>query len=193
MLECRDMQLVFDKVADGYGYRINVRDGERWRPVSAPGNPLVRGSSFNLFPLEVRQQDAETLLCAGIKQLRTGDGSEIEYTWTARIRADVVRGWFHIEVELSSPTEIPLKMLDGYEPEITVDLGPLPPYERGDHVWFKTNISNPTKWNDEAYANDFPATFYYDPYLRLELMMFFDMTAMSWMLTCSPKTGPVRM
>ena len=72
-------------------------------------------------------------------------------------------------------------MIEGYEPEVTVDLGLLPPYERGDHVWFKTCITNPTKWNDEAYGNDFPGTYYYDPYLRAELLLFFDMTAMDWM------------
>jgi hypothetical protein len=72
-------------------------------------------------------------------------------------------------------------MVDGYEPEITLDLGPLPPYERGDHIWYKTGITNPTTWNDEAYSNDFPGTYYYDAYQRLELMLFFDMTAMSWM------------
>ena len=72
-------------------------------------------------------------------------------------------------------------MTDGFEPEIMLDLGPLPPYERGDHVWFMTSIANPTKWNDDAHGNDMPATYLYDAYLNAEFMMFFDMTAMSWM------------
>jgi hypothetical protein len=44
-----------------------------------------------------------------------------------------------------------------------------------------TNIANPTKWNDGACGNDMPATYLYDDYLKAEFMMFFDMTAMSWM------------
>src|SRR6202050_2290704 len=44
-----------------------------------------------------------------------------------------------------------------------------------------TNVANPTKWNDDAHGNDFPATYFFDPYKRMEIMMFFDMTAMSWM------------
>jgi len=62
-----------------------------------------------------------------------------------------------------------------------VNLGGLPPYERGDHVWFKTLVENPTQWNGEGRGNDFPALSYYDPYLRAQFRMFFDMTAMSWM------------
>jgi len=67
-------------------------------------------------------------------------------------------GWFIFDVEVNSEQDIHLCMENGFEPEITLDLGSLPPYERGDHVWFITQITNPTKWNDDAYGNDFPAT-----------------------------------
>ena len=65
-------------------------------------------------------------------------------------------------------------MINGLEPEIMLDLGRLPPYERGDHVWFMTNIANPTKWNDDARGNDMPATYLFDDHLKAEFMMFFD-------------------
>jgi len=67
------------------------------------------------------------------------------------------------------------------EPQIELGLGNLPPYERGDHVWFKTLVENPTRWNNEGRGNDFPALYYYDPYLKAKFQMFFDMTPMSWM------------
>jgi len=65
--------------------------------------------------------------------------------------------------------------------QIELGLGNLPPYERGDHVWFKTLVENPTRWNNEGRGNDFPALYYYDPYLKAKFQMFFDMTSMSWM------------
>jgi hypothetical protein len=90
-------------------------------------------------------------------------------------------GWIRFEVELDLQEDLQLDFTSGYEPELTIDLGELPPYERGDHVWFVTNVRNPTKWNDEEYGNDMPACYLFDPYLNLELKLFFDMEAMSWM------------
>lgn len=156
----------------GYGYGVCVSDGNgAWRAVTATDNPLVRGSSFNLYPTEARRVGDATIQLRGKRN----------YEYSATITAEPRHKWFRIEVEIELPQPMELSMRDGYEPEIMLDLGPLPPYERGDHVWYMTNVANPTKWNDDAYGNDMPATYLFDAYLKAEFMMFFDMTAMSWM------------
>src|SRR4051794_1286538 len=182
------MRLDFSSLdgAGGYAYGLSVRndDASDWRRVSATSNPLVRGSSFDLYPAEVQRQDDSSIALRGswrVRSDRDGAGAEFDYAYSASVQADARRNWFRFEVEVDSPRPIPLAMSDGFEPEIMLDLGPLPPYERGDHVWFTTSIANPTKWNDHAYGNDMPATYLYDAYLKAEFMMFFDMTAMSWM------------
>lgn len=187
-LTLRQMRLDFTPAgaAGGYGYGLSVPTGDSsgWRPVSAMDNPLVRGSTFNLYPTEVRRQDELTLTLRGTRRVPAAHGrsnDSVEYGYTATVQADPRQNWFRLEVQIDSPQPIPLAMIDGFEPEIMLDLGPLPPYERGDHVWFMTTIANPTKWNDHAHGNDMPATYLYDAYLKAEFMMFFDMTAMSWM------------
>ncbi|HEY5247981.1 MAG TPA: hypothetical protein VIJ15_05935, partial [Dermatophilaceae bacterium] len=110
---------------------------------------------------------------------RIGDADRT-YTWQGTVTPVPGTSWFHLRIVLDS---------DGFrigdhrsvEPQIAVNLGGLPPYERGDHVWFKTLVENPTQWNGEGGGNDFPALSYYDPYLRTQFRMFFDMTPMSWM------------
>lgn len=170
------MRLDFSPVpgTDGYGYGLSVRtdDDAGWRRVSATDNCLVRGHTFNLHPADVRRRDETTLELHGE---RSG------FSYTGTVHADQQKNWFTFDILIDSPQPILLSMTDGYEPEIMLDLGPLPPYERGDHVWFMTSIANPTKWNDHAHGNDMPATYLYDAYLKTEFMMFFDMTAMSWM------------
>ena len=181
------MRLDFKPVpgAGGLGYGVSVRDddGSDWRSVSAADNPLVRGSTFNLYPAEARREDDLTITLRGTRRVgasgQQADG--FAYDYTATVKADPRRNWFHFDVQIDSPRPIPLAMAEGFEPEIMLDLGPLPPYERGDHVWFLTSVSNPTTWNDDARGNDMPATYLFDAYLKAEFMMFFDMTAMSWM------------
>jgi hypothetical protein len=186
-LTCRQMRLDFAPVdGAGYGYGLSVRsdDNSGWRGVSAQGNPLVRGSTFNLLPAEAHRRDDQTIELRGTRRvpaIHNGPVHAVEYAYTATVAADSRQNWFRFEVQVDSPQSIPLAMADGFEPQIMLDLGPLPPYERGDHVWFMTAICNPTKWNDTAHGNDMPATYLYDAYLKTEFMMFFDMTAMSWM------------
>jgi hypothetical protein len=170
------LELATTEARRGFGYGICVRDGDSWRRVTAADNPLVRGSSFNLYPASASRQDDRTIRLRGA---RSGSGIEFEYEATIEIIPR--QGWFRFDVQINSAKPIPLAMSDGIEPEIMLDLGPLPPYERGDHVWFMTSVNNPTKWNDNAHGNDMPATYLYDAYLKSEFMMFFDMTAMSWM------------
>jgi hypothetical protein len=186
-LALRQMRLDFGPVAGragglGYGLSVRTDDNSSWRRVSAADNPLVRGSTFNLYPTEARHHDDLTLALRGTRRVNGTHGADpFEYEYAVTITADPRQNWLRFDVEVDSPRPIPLAMTDGFEPEMMLDLGPLPPYERGDHVWFMTKVSNPTKWNDDAHGNDMPATYLYDAYLKTEFMMFFDMTAMSWM------------
>jgi hypothetical protein len=173
------MRLEFQANQDGsYGYQVSVQsdDGAGWRPVSAANNALIQGSTFDLFPTELTRSDDLTLHVRGSKR-----AEGVDYSYRGTISAAPKKNWFRFEIDIDSPREIQLAMRDGFEPRIMLDLGELPPYERGDHVWFVTCINNPTKWNDDAHGNDMPATYLYDPYLHAEFMMFFDFTAMSWM------------
>ena len=181
-LTLHQMRLDFRRVdaQRGYGYGLAVQadDGSAWRAVSARDNPLVCGSTFDLHPDEAQQRDDSTIAFSGaVKRV----GTSVDYRYAGVIQADPRQNWFRFDIEIDAPRPIPLSMQDGFEPEIMLDLGPLPPYERGDHVWFMTSIANPTKWNGHAHGNDMPATYLYDAYLKADFMMFFDMTAMSWM------------
>jgi hypothetical protein len=183
-LMCAEMKLAVSQRGSGAeaGYRLFVADPETgWRPVSAAHNPLVRGNSFKLRTSQIEKIDDGLIVLTGTVGGDAAHGNIGVTTWRATIAADAARGWFVFDIEVRAEQDIHLGMPNGFEPEITLDLGPLPPYERGDHVWFITQITNPTKWNDDAYGNDFPATYYFDPYLNVEIMLFFDMTRMSWM------------
>ncbi|GGD84335.1 hypothetical protein [Paenibacillus nasutitermitis] len=178
-------KMVFDWLEDkgGYGYSLHIldRNGE-WVVVSAMGNPLVRGKSFDLYPTEIMAlETGGSWLLKGSSQARSRDGLSFAYPWEAAIVYDRSNDWLQVKVEIHNEQDIQLQMVEGVEPEITVDMGLLPPYDRGDHVWFKTSINNPTKWNDEAHGNDCPAMYYYDSYYHFDLMMYFDMTDMTWM------------
>ncbi|MGD0463177.1 MAG: hypothetical protein ABSB74_11890 [Tepidisphaeraceae bacterium] len=165
-----------------FGYQLFIGDPETgWRSASAAHNPLVRGDVFELRASDIKKLDDDRILLTGTIGGDGKHGNMDITTWRATITADAARGWFIFDVEVNAEQDIHLGMQNGFEPEITLDLGPLPPYERGDHVWFITQITNPTKWNDDAYGNDFPATYYFDPYLNVEIMLFFDMTRMNWM------------
>lgn len=162
----------------GFGFALEVREDEQWRRISAPGNPLVCGNTLRIHPDKVIGENGK-LVISGTRKWRHQDGGDGEYVYSGTIAP--VGEWLRVDLTIESSDSIPLEMKDGFEPELTWDMGALPPYERGDHVWFKLAILNPTRWNDEAFGNDFPATYYYDPYGHYELSAFYDMTAMSWM------------
>lgn len=178
-------RLIFEWLEEkaGYGYALQIvgADGA-WRSISAPGNPLVKGRSFDLYPSAIAElQPNAAWKLSGTGSARNGRNEVFAYPWEAVVSYDAANDWLKVKVEVDSQQDIALQMVDGVEPELTVDMGLLPPYDRGDHVWFKTTISNPTKWNDEAHGNDCPAMYYYDAYHHFDVMMYFDMTEMNWM------------
>ncbi|QGQ98308.1 hypothetical protein EHS13_27195 [Paenibacillus psychroresistens] len=184
-IENNEQKIVFDYHEDlqGYGYTLFVIDGNnQWKPISNSRNPLIRGKSFDLYPQTIsRTTNADEYKVSGIKGGVLTHKGVCDYPWSGTISIFPSTDWFKVEVEVNSEEDLTLQMVDGFEPEIMIDMGSLPPYDRGDHVWYKTNINNPTKWNDEAYGNDLPALYYYDSYHQFEVMMFFNMTPMSWM------------
>jgi hypothetical protein len=161
-------RFVFVPGEAGFGFHLEVLDAGIWRRVTALGNPLVSGTTFDLRPADV------TAVRDGLAFSGWGP-----WPWRGTVRPVPGTDWLHVQVVISSEG---FRIGDAsIEPQITIDLGDLPPYERGDHVWFKTLVENPTQWNGEGRGNDFPALSYYDPYLKTAFRMFFDMTAMSWM------------
>ncbi|HEY4266648.1 MAG TPA: hypothetical protein VGM94_00515 [Galbitalea sp.] len=153
----------------GYSVEVKTKEDGAWKCVSATDNVLVAGPSFNLRPSSV---------------VATDDGIELagateSATWSGSVR-DAGDGWIRFDVVLESEG-FWIGENGAIEPQLTIDLGNLPPYERGDHVWFKTLVENPTRWNGEGRGNDFPALSYYDPYLKARFQVYYDMTPMSWM------------
>ena len=162
-------RIVFASQASNYGYSIEVANDGEWQRVTAPGNALIAGPTFDLRPSEITETDAGLQLA----------GTTTEYSWHGSV-AQTPTGWFAFEVTIESEG-FHIGEHGAIEPQLTIDLGDLPPYERGDHVWFKTLVENPTRWNGEGRGNDFPALYYYDPYLKAKFQLFYDMTPMSWM------------
>ena len=180
-LQGSGQRLVFEPSEHGgYGFALEFAARDTWQRISSD-NPLVRGRSFDLRPTEITADGTDALIFSGETTALNLAGSSIQLPFEGRVWLDNATDWFQLEVRVNAAEPLRLQMIEGFEPEITLDLGALPPYDRGDHVWFKTNIDNPTKWNDEARGNDFPALYYFDSYRRYELMMFFDMTPMNWM------------
>jgi hypothetical protein len=170
-----ESRFVFTPGPAGYGFHLEVCDSEVWRRVTAEDGALVSGEAFDLRPTTV-SASGDGLVIAGSR----ADESGRAYTWRGTVTPVEGTDWFHVEIHLDS-AGFTIGAAGSTEPQISVNLGALPPYERGDHVWFKTLVENPTQWNGEGQGNDFPALSYYDPYLRAQFRMFFDMTAMSWM------------
>lgn len=166
----------FDETVGGYGYSLVQDDGQKKQIVSAELQPLIRGDRFNLYPQSIEQVTPHLLKLSGTKS----ENGAVLFAWSGTVASDPGTGWLRFEIELAGEGGLTVGATR-LEPEITIGLGELPPYERGDHVWFKTNIDNPTKWNDEARGNDFPACYYYDSYKKFGVMLFFDMSAMGWM------------
>lgn len=180
-LEHGSFSIRFENSAEhgGYGFRISCTDERnRW---SAPLNPFVRGASFDLYPQSLVTANADCVELRGRQSARNPAGEIFDYDYRVRASRAASGPWLRIDVELDLEDDLQLDFGRGYEPELTVDLGELPPYERGDHVWFVTHVRNPTKWNDEEFGNDMPACYVFDPYLNLELQLFFDFEAMNWM------------
>ncbi|GAA2107954.1 hypothetical protein GCM10009841_28110 [Microlunatus panaciterrae] len=174
-LEAGGGRVVFQRGVDGFGYHLEVQDTLDWRRVTAEHNALISGPTFGLRPENV-DLEGDVLTLSGTKELADGRS----YSWRGLVEPVSGTSWFHWVVIVES-AGFPIGTSGAVEPQIALDLGPLPPYERGDHVWFKTLVQNPTQWNNEGRGNDFPALYYYDPYLKAKFQMFFDMSPMSWM------------
>ena len=144
VLEQGEFRIVFSDGATP-GFHLEVLENGKWRIASAANNALVSGPSFDLRPSDIHISK-EGLNLNGINTLHG-------YRWSAHIQRAGTQ-WIKVDITIDSEG-FTLGKIGGIEPEIVLDLGLLPPYERGDHVWFKVNIDNPTKWNDEARSTSF--------------------------------------
>src|ERR1035437_4011692 len=114
-------RLMFTPGAKGYGFHLEVRDGEFWRRVTGADNVLVSGKSFDLRPTEI----AATETGLAIAGSRTDDADH-QYAWQGTVTPVPGTSWFHLQIVLES---------DGFrngehrsvEPQILVHLGDLPP------------------------------------------------------------------
>ncbi|MCI0158052.1 hypothetical protein KNO15_15230 [Leifsonia shinshuensis] len=138
-----------------------------WSQSTVP-SPLLSGDAFALTTLSATAEEHAAAL--------SGVGTNRPFTW--QLTVTTVAGWLAFELDIDSA---------GFEighsapqPGIRLDLGALPPYERGNHFWFTTNVSGPSTWNRSAGGNDFPAAYHFDPYRRCEIEMFVDLGASTW-------------
>jgi hypothetical protein len=110
VLESRQSRLVFAPLErGGYGLGLDVRDGETWRSICAPINPLVRGPSFNLLPSTLEVRPDGTLLARGTARATTQMGAPLEYAFETSIRAHA-HGWFELDTTLELPEALELQM-----------------------------------------------------------------------------------
>ena len=150
-LESSGSRVVFRPRSHEFGYHLEVLDAGVWRRVTGEHNALVSGPSFDLRPQHV-EVEGDSLALSGTKDL--GDGQV--YSWRGKVQPVPGTSWFHWLVVVES-AGFAIGPTGAVEPQIELGLGNLPPYERGDHVWFKTLVENPTRWNNEGRGNDFPA------------------------------------
>jgi len=163
-----------------------VSGGNHWTMVSADDNVLVQGPSFNLAPTsyEVVRSDSNRLavLFRGKKENVKGlDNKTLTYDWDALVETRAEDPWIHFKTRMHLPRQMVLDASEGGEPNVLLDLGPLPPYERGHFEWFKTEIPNPTVSCHGTPGNDFPGLYFWDEFRKAEIIMFFNIEAMNWM------------
>lgn len=176
------------KSDEGYTFGTHVYDGRNWIKVSSDTNFLVNGPSFNLCANECSvlnsSPEHSSILLSGKKEgVLDSDGKNLAYGWAAKVETWRPSPWFHVKVNVRIPKSMSINH-DGYtEPAILIDLGPLPPYERGHFEWFRTEISNPTVSCHGTRGNDFPGLYFWDANKKAEIIMYFDMGSMNWMST----------
>ncbi|MDL9978733.1 hypothetical protein [Microbacterium candidum] len=162
-------------------FRVAVCTSARGTTISVDVKTAVGGWSSATVPAPILSGEAFALTTQsrgveGATATLSGVGTNRPFVW--RLAVETTTGWLAFELTIDS---------DGFDighdapqPGIQFDLGALPPYERGNHFWFTTNVSAPSTWNRSAAGNDFPGAYYFDPYRRCELELFVDLGASTW-------------
>ncbi|MBN1262983.1 MAG: hypothetical protein JW991_01360 [Candidatus Pacebacteria bacterium] len=168
---------VFTKAKDTFSLCFQVKKQNNWQKITA-GNPLLRGSSFNLYPRTIRPSDSNLFL-KGRQKAFDLSGKNFFYCWQAEI-ALLKNGWFRFEIELDLPC--PLRLFQGIEtePQISFQLPTVSVQEEGGLIWHQVLVNNPVVNCTGIQSSDMPAVYYFDPQSQAEMMLFLDWQSFNW-------------
>jgi hypothetical protein len=176
------MHITLDDV-EGIMYRSSFLKDGGWVWASDEKSRFVKSEMFCLIPEEVLiESDAELkeLIFHGkaLYNLYETDGQEV-YTWQLSLQCQK-DDWIRIDLKCNFPKPGRMGGRTGYEPELIFRMGKRPPYDRGHSLWARTELAGYSRF-DHLPNNDFPALYYRDPFRQSEILLWFDMEAMSWM------------
>ncbi|MBC7083393.1 MAG: hypothetical protein H5T95_07875 [Firmicutes bacterium] len=204
-------QMVFERGDDGkLRFTTRVHDGSGWRVAAGLPNVLVGGASFDLAPSSYRIVPAYPARagarqavvfsgtgtayvakgtsaqsyprCSPVLAQDSEDVEEVQYPFDAEVSVSPDDPWIHVSAVVHLERPLILRHSPPIEPEIVLWMSEYATMnERQNHEWRRVVISNPTRNCTGVRGNDFPAVYCYDPICRAEVVLYFDMTPMTWM------------
>jgi hypothetical protein len=167
------------QIGNGLGYRLEVQGADGWRDFGATSR-FVDGPGFALVP-DGLTQHTDRLVVTGEVSCPAATQPErtvrAPFTLEVRLKAG---GWFGVDLEIRLPEAVRFNERGGYEPEVMVQLGTLPPYDRGHSFWARTELLGYSRF-DGLPNNDFPAAYFRDPSSRARLIVYLETGEMAWM------------
>ncbi|MGE5587601.1 MAG: hypothetical protein ACM3ZO_05255 [Clostridia bacterium] len=204
-------QMVFQRGDDGkLRFTTRVHDGSEWRVVAGLPNVLVGGASFDLAPSSYRVVPAcparggarQAVAFSGFGRAQAAEGAparteprpsperreaprdaeEVQYPFDAEVSVTLGDPWIHVSVVVHLERPLILRHSPCIEPEIVLWMSEYATMnERQNHEWRRVIISNPTRNCTGMRGNDFPAVYCYDPVRSAEVVVYYDMTSMTWL------------
>jgi hypothetical protein len=172
------IELVFD--AGRVQYRLWFWRDPQWICFENNPSEIVTGAFFDLRPTHSEiDPTRDRAIIRGQSQYEALNGTGTPYDWNLEIRVSK-QGWVDFDLELNLPVAGRFNQRSGHEPALLLNLGLVPPYDRGHSFWARTEVLGYSRF-DHTPNNDFPALYHRDPLRRVRLLMFFDMGAMAWM------------
>ncbi len=167
-------------------YQSFVRDDKNgWVDGSIPGNQLVSGSGVQLTlgSGQVAKSGAGSVIeLTGSGRATAKDGSPLEYTWNTAITSLANTPWFRFATTLRLTRDMKLQQGEILKPQIILWLSSVSTMMEGQSgSWRRILLDQPTRNSLGAAGNDLPAVYLQDANNGVETMMYFDMSAMSWM------------
>ncbi|MGE5594024.1 MAG: hypothetical protein ACM3X3_10155 [Betaproteobacteria bacterium] len=110
------------------------------------------------------------------------EAEEVRYPFDAQVFVTPGDLWIHVSVVVHLEKPLILQHFPSVEPEIVLWMSEYATMnERQNHEWRRVVISNPTRNCTGMRGNDCPAVYCYDPVRCAEVVLYYDMTAMTWM------------
>lgn|GEM_PF-715390 len=107
---------------------------------------------------------------------------EMRYPFDAEVSVAPGDPWIHVSVVVHLKRPLVLQHSPSIEPELVLWISEYATMnERQNHEWRRVVISNPTRNCTGMRGNDCPAVYCYDPVRRAEVVLYYDMTSMTWM------------